>query len=375
MIERLKPHLPEQRSRVLVAAAGAVALGATVAHGLLHKNKENKLPKDNYYDFVGALSQFIEIELGEDTPDHFLLGGGISAALCDEGTVIEPPIPGSDIPGQIIVSDDLHKDRVRDNGRVADIDCFIKTADPQIRQRVRKSLTPLTSVLQDPTSSPQQIDLENSKPGNYLSIGVCGLTPVEEYSPTNLQFLGRLTQNLKKDFVSQRVDEGEGSLSWRIADIVQELPEESFQRWDLVLKDGSIVPTLHPVIILACYAARASHGVRKRDREKIDAMVKQLAPVFGVGVEWDKKKRRAKITAADPDNPAYGAAVKFVNAKNELRYTKTRERMGRNQAGLLAAKLAIHRFADTHLVRFGQGGFIYKKFTSRFSDEDQSDFE
>lgn len=362
MIEAIKEQAeahPAVAASLAVAGAGA---GAAVLWKYLQPEK-NHDGGENYFDIIANLDECIRSEEGCEDVSYFMLGGGAAAALADERTIV-------DIRNhRIIPPADIRKDQYRsDNGTMADVDILVMSADEDVITSVKSALEP--KKVEDGDIDPQK---ESAKPGAKLKIGVTGLMPGSEYHDEPSSMVGRAIKTIKKDWVSQRLSYENGVRTFAISDVEVELPSEYFEPWEMVLKDGKSVSVPHPLIQVLNYLSRACHGVREqRDGEKVDKMMQNIGPLFGAGVVWDDKRQTAKMTVESPE-PGVNAAVDFVDRKNSLRWQYTQERMGKLEAGLLAARIAIHRKLDTwKFVRaLGQDGILYDKVISKFSGERQ----
>jgi hypothetical protein len=95
---------------------------------------------------------------------------------------------------------------------------------------------------------------------------------------------------------------------------------------------------------------------------------------YGAHLIWGKNNETVSLVFDQPaTNPGVIAAQKFADDKNALRWSNTKDRLGISQAAMLAGKQAVHRFVDIHFVELGQGGPLYDKVLSKFSDEDQEE--
>jgi hypothetical protein len=245
MIETLQTYTREHPAQAIAIGAG-IGIAAMATYNQLRPKTEYDAD-GNFYDFLGELdSSMLELRqecqrLGIEIPEgHFVLGGGSSAALSEEGTVIDIGNLSVNAPGT------LEKPRVRPhNGRVADVDLLVLSSDPRTIKRARRALTPDPRVLAG--NDKAAIERELQKPGAKLKIGVCGLTPGNKYNPESFDNNSkRLIHNLKSDFVSHRVRNEDGTISWRLADIDVLLPEAAFQTWQTNIGDKVSIPSLIP---------------------------------------------------------------------------------------------------------------------------------
>ena len=369
MFEIVRDYAAEHPAKTAGMATGAFAAGIGAAYKLLQPEKSDD-PGDNYFEIIANLDECIQNE--EDCKDvqYLMLGGGASAALAHEGTEIDVE------NRRIIPPKDIKKRQYREeNGTKADVDILVVSNDEEAVKAVRRALTPDDSKIHGGTHEEQVYELD--KPGARLKIGVTGLMSGAKYWGEDDSMLGQAVRLFKKDWVSQRVQyaDPDKTRTVAIADVEVELPEDYFEPWEMVLKDGGSVSVPHPLLQVLFYLSRASHGVReKRDGKKVDDMMRNVGPVFGTQLIWSSNRQTARVVSPRPQDPGVRAAMTFVDEKNALRYSNTKERMGKFEAGLLAAKIAIHRKLDTwEFVRaLGQDGLLYDKVISKFSGEDQS---
>ncbi|HEY5442562.1 MAG TPA: hypothetical protein VIJ68_03420 [Candidatus Saccharimonadales bacterium] len=363
MLERVVDYAREHPTRVagVAAAAGGVALYKAL-------QPEKHTGGENYFDIIGNLDECIRASAGEDV-QYVMLGGGAAAALMNEETVI-------DTENKLITPPaDIRKPQYRfDTGTMADVDILVVSADEEVIDKVRAALEPNLAVLQDEESTEAQKARELAKPGARLKVGVTGLESAEEYNQEPAGLKDKAKRVIRKDWVSRRLQDADGAKSFVISDVEVYLPDEYFDQWRLQLPNGETVPTLHPLIQVLCYTSRASHGIRKRDVSKVSKIMDNVGPDFGASLEWGSRQRTASIALEEPTtDPGVKAARRFSDTKNELRWRYTKERLGKPEAALLAARMALHRQLDTRkfFVQFGQGGLIYDKLLSRISGERQ----
>ncbi|MEO8863227.1 MAG: hypothetical protein ABI354_02805 [Candidatus Saccharimonadales bacterium] len=366
MIERIRQTVAEHPALATIAAsAGMIALGAIIKGAIPDKNHDiagNFDTGENYFDIIARLDT--TIRRADENIHYFMLGGGASAALKNKATLYNLERKAMIPPA------DIEKGQFRaDNGTMTDIDLLVFSGDDDVIEKVRSALTPNQHIITN-GSDVERIK-ETRKIGNKLKIGVTGLRTQSEGSKHRASF----ANSFMKDWVSQRTLNEEGTVSWSIGNVSVELPAEHFEPWYLELKDGEAIPVLHPLIQVACYLGRASHGIRKRDVSKVTEMMDNIGPVFGAHLEWGEKNQTAKIVMTEPVDKGVESAIDFVNVKNQLRWGHTKNELGRVAAAALAAKVAVHRQIDTipFFVQFGQGGKLYDKVLSRFSGERQQE--
>lgn len=313
-------------------------------------------------NFLFCVDDLVDVVMREapDTPPYYLLGGGVSAALSEQGTHIDIAT------GSICPPRNLYKPQFRDNGSQADCDILLASSSQEAADQLRKALTPNPTKLTQ--GSDEERKLERAKPGCDLKIGVSPLTTEEEYESGS-----RLTA----DFVSKRVEANDGKRTFRILDLVVELPDEYFDQWQQVLPSGKTIPTMHPVILMANYASRVCHGIRHRDVAKLQKMHQSVGHYFDTEIEWDQRQRRAdiRVNRATMSHTGVEAALEFLSKKNTLMYAKNRSRMGRLGAGIYAVKQTLHRPADRYLEKLGQGGPLFDHVLSKISGERQTRLE
>ncbi|HEX5797677.1 MAG TPA: hypothetical protein VFX86_04795 [Candidatus Saccharimonadales bacterium] len=367
MFETIRESTQEHPVRAAGLAAGTGLAGI----GLLYRGLQPEKNHDgggNYFDIIANLDECIRREAGEDV-EYLMLGGGAAAALTDPNTQIDVE------NHRIIPPSDITKSQYReDNGTKADVDILVLSTDEEVVDSVRNALTPREKGKYDGNEEERGLARELDKPGARLKIGVTGLMPGSEYHDQPANPLGKAIKLFKKDWVSQRLQYHSDVRSVAISDVEVQLPQDYFEPWQMVLKNDETVAVPHPLIQVLCYLSRASHGVREqRDGEKVDKMMHNIGPVFGAHLIWGDKRQTARMVIATPPGPGVRAAADFVDQKNKLRFEYTKERMSKLEAGVLAAKIAIHRRLDTwKFVRaLGQDGWLYDNIIARFSGERQ----
>ncbi len=329
-----------------ITPRNALIAGSVVAAGLLVRNllKKEHGPGENCFDIVHDLDQRIR-EVSDVT--YFVAGGVSAAALKNKNTIIDPATQTITPPS------DIFKAQYRENGTLGDLDLIVLTDDIDELDKIRCALTPLPN------------DEEGfSKPGAKLKIGVTGLKTANSKSGGSLS----------EGFVSNRILQQDGTITWEIVDITEVLSPESLQPWTLQLPGGNIVPVMHPVMQMICYGARTGHGIRKRDIEKLEDMEKVVGPVLGVKLNWINGRQKVEIERTTRTRCSFDEALDFLYRKNtQLHYEQTRKRLGAKRAGALAVKIALHRHVDTHdfYEQFGQGGPLFDKVFSKFTGERQ----
>lgn len=355
------------RARVspLVAAvvAGGLAVGGRALYRRLQPEKQHDRG-DNFYDCIANLDTLIRQEVGEDV-DYVMIGGGASEPLKDSRTRLEDP--------DIIPPDDLFKPQFReDTGAKCDVDLIILTRDPQVIKRIKRALRPNKKILAEGTEEQKQAEL--AKPGAKLKLGITGMVSGEDYYKPSEGTKAKAMKGFMKDWTSHRLEFEDGRRIFTISDVIVNLPDEYFEPHYLVLKNGERVPVLHPLIQVLCYASRTCHGIRIRDVSKVTEIMDNIGERYGAHLVWGKNNETVSLVFDQPTtNPGVLAALKFADDKNALRWLYTKNRLGMRQACLLAGKQAVHRFVDIHFVEFGQGGPLYDKVLSKFSDEDQEE--
>ncbi len=355
MIESLRQLSSEHpASRNAIIAASAVAGGIALYRAL--KPEQHFEPGENYFDIIQGFHNTVLAAVGEDV-GYVMMGGGASAALMDERTQF-------DIQARrIIPPTDIHKDQFRkDNGTIADIDVLVFAIDT-------KDETDVTDV--DRVRAALEVAY-----GNKLKVGVTGLHTSENYydRQTSTSFI----DHIKKDWVSDRLENPAGGRFVAIGDQMVALPEDYFETWQMELLNKETmeietIPVFHPLIQVLCYLSRASHGVRPRDIEKVTEIMENVGWQFGAELVWNKKKQTANVSLSHPVGDGVSAAIDFCDRKNNLRWEQTKERLGISEAAWMATRIAIHRQLDTHefFKQFGQGGWIFDHFVSKFSGEKQ----
>lgn len=350
------------------ASAAAIAAGAGIGLYATYcalKPERHFDTGDNAFELIRGLDETVKSAAGQDIR-YVVVGGMASAALMDprtsynlDTTEIWAPKVGSK------EEDGFHKPQFReDNGTRADIDVIVFEIDPKDENKTTK------------------VDLVRNaldeKYGDKLKIGVTGLHIAEDRTLEPQGLIKKALKNLKKDWVSDRVEDAHGRRSFVIADIDVELPDEYFEPWQtfLTYEDGSVesFPVFHPLIQVTCYQSRTCHGIRKRDVSKVEKIMGNIGEVFdGARLDWGKKQKTVDIELVHPVNEGASAAISFAEQKNNLRWRETRKRLGVGQAALLATRIATHRQLDTRafFLQFGQGGRLYDAVVSRFSDEQQ----
>jgi hypothetical protein len=345
-----------------LAAAGAIVGSIALYHQL--KPEKTFEAGENWYDIAASVDECIRAA-GIDV-QYVMLGGGGAAALMDPRTVLGQESKSIHPPA------DIWKPQFRRNGTKVDIDLLVFSDDDEVIKSVKAALEPSKEIIANGTDEERAKEL--AKPGAKLKVGVTGLRSGEKYdeAPTGLR---KLLEPIKKDWVSHRLEYADKTRFVTIGDIKVELPEEYFEPWQLVLENGKTIPTLHPLIQAICYLSRTSHGIRRRDVEKVTRIMDNVGPQFGAHLVWGDKQQTARIVFDQPavEDAGVLAAEEFCERKNALRWRETRERMGTYQAGLLAARIAIHRQLDTReiFVQFGQGGWLYDNVLANFTGEHQ----
>ena len=352
----------ENPVRQLALVAGGLLVAGLVAYQIF-KPEHHYGPGENYFDIINNLDTCIR-SVDAMTP-YFVLGGGVTTVLQNPETVI-------DTENRLVIPpQDIYKPQYReDNGTLTDVDILVVTSDPKKVLKIRDALVPDQSILQ--TSNDEQIrHQELAKPGSQLKIGVTGLLTEKElhYRPHSLK--EKIVHDIKKDWVSQRVGLDDESYKWAISNVEVDLPDDYFEPWQMVLKNGETIQVLHPLIHVLCYPARASHGIRRRDVKKVQGMMDNIGDQFAARLVLDSKRQTASIDLYGPGNDGVKAAKEFCDLKNELRWPKTRQELGRYEAGLLAGRIALHRILDKYkfFEQFGQGGWLYDHKLADFSGE------
>lgn len=317
---------------------------------------------ENVIDIIGNLRACIENNIIE-CPQYFILGGVAVAALTDPETRFDLE------KKRIIPPKNLRKDQYRENGTLGDIDILVDTLSTEKVDQIRQAIEPDDHLIEHGTI--EQISYEKSKPGYKQKIGVTPLVSQKEYLGITKNPLKRLTKIVLKDFVSERVVDHKGRKSWRLADIQVDITDGYFEPWEQELPNGETIPVLHPVLQMACYPGRPSHGIRKRDVEKVQKIEKVVGPAFAVHLEWGDRNRTLDIVSESKKTQAYDSAIEFVHQKNELNYRNNKNRMGRRTAAWFALKQTLHRPADTYLAHLGQEGWLYDHVLSKASGERQ----
>jgi len=347
----------------VVVVVGALAVSGRALYRRLQPEKKHDRG-DNFYDCIANLPTLIRQEFGEDI-DYFMIGGGAAEPLKNPRTRQESL--------DIIPPDDLFKPQFReDTGAMCDVDIIVNTRDPLVVKRMKRVLKPNKKILSEGTYEQKQVEL--AKPGARLKLGITGMVRAEDYYKSPEGTKAKVIKGFMKDWTSHRLEYEDGRHIFTISDVIVNLPDEYFEPHYLVLKNDERIPVLHPLIQVLCYASRASHGIRKRDVSKVAEMMDNIGERYGARLVWGKDNKTVSIVLDQPTtNPGVLAAQKFADEKNALRWQYTKDRLGMRQAGILAGKQAVHRFVDIHFVEFGQGGPLYDKVFSKFSDEDQED--
>jgi hypothetical protein len=356
----------DMNSYLLLAGAivGGIALGKACSTAA--KQEKTHQTGENVFDIIQNIDNYIIREIGVDT-QYFMMGGCSSSALADPRTRID------EATRRIIPPQDIHKDQFRrENGSQTDIDILVLSSDQKVVDGVRRALTPDHSVLTSELANKEEKQYEHNKPGAKLKVGVTGLLADGQYQP-NSSLKDKIKGFIKNDWVSYRTITDDNTIFFRIADIKAALPESYFEPWYLQLKDGNCVPVFHPMIQVLCYLSRTSHGIRKRDINKVQSIMDNFGHQFSALLTWDNSQHTGKIQQVNTSNEGIEAAVNFVIQKNNLRWKNTKERIGKNKAALLAARIAIHRRLDNseRLTALGQEGWIYDNILSRISGERQ----
>lgn len=357
MIETMRQRSQEHRGMRNAAIAAGVGVGLYALYNAVKPEKHFDTG-ENYFDIIRGFNQTVIDAVGEDV-GYVMMGGGASAAIMHRDTVI-------DIENRRIKPPaDIHKDQFRaDNGSMADIDVLVFAID--------------TKDEEDITDVDRVREALEENYGSRLKIGVTGLHAAENQDIEPATLTQKLLKNIKKDWVSDRIENVDGERFVTIADIKVALPEEYFETWEMELtndEDGSteIIPVFHPLIQILCYLSRACHGLRPRDVEKVVEGIDNIGGLFGARLVMGDKNQTATLKLVDPVDDGVSAAVEFVDEKNSARWCETKERMSKSQAALLAARIAIHRQLDTRkfTIQFGQGGWIFDNIISKISGEKQ----
>jgi hypothetical protein len=349
-------------AEVAIITAGVVALSALAYVKL--KPERSKDRGENYFDIIDDLDSRIVLGIGEEV-GYVVVGGGACAALMDPRTQY-------DLDRRLIIAPEgIRKDQFRANGTMADIDIVVFIDEESVIEEAKSSLTPNQEIIQGEDEELSKIEL--SKPGAKLKIGITGLMPESEYDEPPATRIEYLINTIKKDWVSQRLLNGDSSRFFAISDIKIELPDEYFEPWHIELNSGKTIPVLHPLLQVLCYPSRASHGIRPRDKSKVIDIMNNIGDIFGARLVWGDNGRTANLVVDELSNPGIRAAIEFCEQKNALRWINTKERLSKKEAAILAARIAIHRQLDTRkiFIQFGQGGWLYDNVVSRFSRESQ----
>lgn len=357
MIETVRQFGQEHKGMRNAAIAAGVGVGLYALYNAV-KPERHYDTGENYFDIIRGFNQTVIDAVGEDV-GYVMMGGGASAALMHPETVIDVENRRIKPPANI------HKDQFReDNGSMADIDVLVFAID--------------TKDEEDITEVDNVREALEARYGSKLKIGVTGLHAAEnqDIEPTTLT--QKLLKNIKKDWVSDRVENVNGERFVTIADIKVALPDEYFEPWEMELtneEDGSteVIPVFHPLIQILCYLSRACHGIRPRDIPKVIDGMDNIGSIFGAKLVFGEKQQTASLELTDPVDDGVHAAIDFAEQKNNLRRRETKKRMSETQAALLAARIAIHRQLDTRkfTIQFGQGGWIFDNFISKISGEKQ----
>ncbi len=349
-----------------VTASSLLALGGLAAYFKLRPERCRDLG-ENYFDIIADLDSRIMSAVGDEI-GYAMVGGGTSAALMNPKTIY-------DLEKKLVIPpSDIRKDQFRpENGTLADVDILVFTDDNTIIDQIKSSLIPNFAVNDDVNKDSYKAEL--SKPGAKLKIGITGFVSRAEYDSVHQTKNRKYLLNiLKKDWVSQRLLNSDSSCTFAISDIKVGLPDEYFDPWLLVLNNGNTIRILHPLLHVLCYPARASHGVRPRDKSKIVKMMDNIGEIFNTKVVWGDNDRTVNLIADESLNAGVKAAIEFNRQKNDLRWEKTKARLPISEAAILSARIAIHRQLDTRkiFIQFGQGGWLYDNIFSRFSNESQT---
>lgn len=310
----------------------------------------------NFLYCVRNLMDVVEAE-APDTPAYATVGGGASAALGAEGTVI-------DTTNRLILPPvNLYKPQYRENGSLADCDILLFSTDKAAVNGLRRALTPDQDILKNGDETMRAH--EEAKPGADLKIGVTPLATLQDYEKGLA---------LTRDFVSERVEYPNGTRRFNIYNLSTLLPDEYFEPWQQQLPSGGFMPVMHPVIQVANYGSRTSYGVRDRDVKKIQKMHRSIGAAFGMDLEWTQGNRQVdiRVDKTTMAHPGVEAALEFLTKKNALRYKDTRPVTSRRRAALFALKQALHRPADKYMEKYGQEGLLFDHVLSRFTGEDQT---
>lgn len=357
----------EGHGRELAWSVGGLAVAGLVAYQFF-KPERHYEPGENYFDIIGNLDACVRSI--DPTTAYFVLGGGVTDALKNPETVIDEE------NHLVIPPEDIYKPQYRkENGTLADVDILVASKDLSKVLAIRDALVPDRTLLQSSDEQAKRKELD--KPGRRLKIGVTGLMSENELNHRPRTLREKFIHDITKDWVSQRIQLDDQSYKWAISNVEVDLPDEYFEPWRMVLKNGSTIPVLHPLIHVLCYAARPSYGIRRRDVDKVRSMMDNIGYRFAAGLQLDDKNQTASIELYGSANEGIKAAKEFCDSKNELRWSKTRQELGSYEAGLLAARIALHRMADKSkfLEQFGQGGWLFDHFLARFSGEQAIEYQ
>lgn len=325
----------------------AVGAGLAVLNRVLAGERQ-PLSGENVFELMQGLDK----QISAINPDiqYIVMGGVASSALTHEGTEIDFE------NSTVTPPKDIFKDRIRKNGTVADCDLFFPYASEEEIATVRNALLPDKKILL--TGTPEEKAIEQSKLGTKMTLSCFGVKNDQEYNGDKSP-LKRVTDTLKRDFVSDRTRDEEGNIFWNIGGIKVELPASSFDTWGLVLPNGESIPMLHPVAQILCYAGRVPEGIRVRDVVKIIQIQQRIL------LELAKDSNNTKLQNELRDFEPW---TKFIVSKDSMSdLEQLTERKGKILGKFALAKTKVSWVVNgsEFFVKFSQGGIVLDKFLSK----------
>ncbi|MFO0970771.1 MAG: hypothetical protein U0520_00255 [Candidatus Saccharimonadales bacterium] len=196
------------------------------------------------YEAIVDVDAAMRSAIGNE-PNYFVLGGIASSALKHSGIVFNHATQ------TISASAAASEGTIRPNGTVRDIDILVDR------------------VMSDSEAAVVVAEVEEAVRGE-LVVSVFGF---ERYQPQE-RFGG--TKSLFTDWISQRTIDDAGVRRYELGPLSQEVAEGSYAPWELVTESGSSVSVLNPAGHVLAYGLRSISGVRAKDVDKLDAMLKRV---------------------------------------------------------------------------------------------------
>jgi hypothetical protein len=196
------------------------------------------------YEAIADVDAAMRSAIG-DEPNYFVLGGIPSSALKHPDTVFNHATQ------TISASAAASEGTIRPNGTVRDIDILVDR------------------VMSDSEAAAVVAEVERAVQGE-LVVSVFGF---ERYQPQTR--LGG-TKSLFTDWISQRTIDYDGVRRYELGPLSQEVAEGSYTPWTLVTEPGPSISVLSPAGHVLAYGLRSISGVRAKDADKLDAMLKRV---------------------------------------------------------------------------------------------------